>query len=139
MDIKNWNHRYRTDQQKENDGVEVDLGEGFVIRVARLRNKNVQRKTREIMADPDYDAKRRAGLIDDAMLEALTIDVQATCILVGWRGLYDGDKELPYTVERAKELMLVPDFREKVLEIAGTQELYRQTTIEGAKDSLGKS
>lgn len=138
MDIAKFNRRFKTDESKEIKGIEVEIGEGFFVTIARAGNSNAQRRMRELLSDPEVHAKQMANVMDDATWDRIMLDVQSNCILIGWRGLTDGDKEIPFSPEKAAELLQIKDFREKVLQVAGTQEYYRVTSINGAAESLGK-
>ncbi len=138
MDLKNWHATYNTDTDKEIQGVDVPLGEGFVIRVARVGNKRAAKLFQELASAPDVAMARRAGALTEEKEREIMMEVYSKTILVGWSGLTDNGKEVPYSPEKAKELLAVPDFLRVVQDFAQTQENFRRASIEGATDALGK-
>lgn len=139
MDLKNWNKTFNTDGDKELNGVDVPLGEGFVIRVARVGNKNAARLFQELASAPDVAMARRAGALTEVKEREIMMEVYARTILVGWTGLTDDGKDVPYSPEKAKELLAVPDFLRVVQDFAQTQENFRRQAVDGATEALGKS
>lgn len=133
--MKNSLSMFRTDPHIEQAGVEFRVTEtdptgkdDFYIQVRRLGN-------------PDYDAElkrtalqtgkrmRHAG-INMGEVDKLATKAMARHILVGWRGLVIDDKPVPYSVEKAEELLsTVPDFRRLVEDVANDINLFRQTTM----------
>lgn len=138
MDITKFNQKFNTDADKEVRGVELHIGDDFYVRVARTGNAAAQRMFRELTSDPQFAASRRAGFLSPEKLDEVAIQVFAATILVGWRGLTENGKEIPYSVEKAKELLQMKDFFALVKEFADTQENYRREAVEGAADILGK-
>jgi hypothetical protein len=138
MELKNFNHRFKTDPEREIKGVEIHVGEDFYVTVARAGNRASQAKYREMMSEPSVAVAVRAGNLSDAKMTSIVSEIRATCILVGWRGLTENGKEIPYSVEKARELLAIPDFAARIAEWSETQELFREQSIEQASDALGK-
>src|SRR6059036_496501 len=114
MEIKSFDGRFRTDPSRETKGVEVHLGEDFHVMVARSGNRASVAKYRELMSDPAVALASRANNLTDEQMNRIVIEVTANCILVGWRGLTQDGKEVPYSVAKAKELLAVPDFAREI-------------------------
>jgi hypothetical protein len=140
MDLNQFNARYKTDPDKEIKGIEVDIGENFKIVVARSGNARANKRMSELLAEPEVDMKRRAGAIDDATWDRIQLEVMSSCILVGWSGLTTADGlPVPYSQEKARELLANRDFMNLVREISGAQEMYRAQALDKSKDALGKA
>lgn len=139
MDLNKFKNRFDTDTEKEVKGIEVHLGEGFYVKVARSGNLNAQRKAQELASSPDFMLARKAGTLEQKELDHIGMEVYAATILVGWRGLTEGEKEIPYSVEKARELLGIRDFFNAIREIAETQENYRRAAVEEATKILGES
>src|SRR5262245_19350780 len=115
MEIKKLESVFKTDAAREENGVEVDFGEGFFVLVARANNKRSKRMFEELVSQPHIEVRRRAGLsADESEFEAFLLKLKATAIVVGWRGLTDGGKEVPYSPEVAAQLLQMKDFAAKI-------------------------
>ena len=92
----------------------------IAFRNATLRTFNV----RDIRDD---------GLDDRTAMEVVELEsaIKASTVLLDWKGIYDNDKEVPYSIDTAKSyLMLYDDFRifvdDKSTEL--TEKKDKQTT-----------
>lgn len=138
MDLKSFNQKFVTNPDKEQKGVELHIGEDFYVRVARSGNAKATAMFRELTADPQFAAARRAGFLSPEKLDEVAMEIYATAILVGWRGLSDKGEEVPYSTAKAKELLAHKDFFALIKEFSETQENYRNEAVEGAAELLGK-
>lgn len=138
MKINQFKQRFVTDKTKENKGVRVPVGEGFVIYVARTGNDAAREKFEQLVSASDVLIARKAGALSAEKQAEIALEVFASCILVGWDGLEDDNGPIPYSVEKAKELLANQDFLNFVREFAETQENYRRDNTEEAADALGK-
>lgn len=117
----------RANPSKELDGVWVDIPtkDGVLrLRIARIGNPSyqgeIERLTRPLRL------QTRLGTVDMATMENITIKAMAKYILLGWEGLDDGDqKNVPYSVEKAEELLRIPDFNDLVAAYARDAQLFR--------------
>src|SRR5690349_22729253 len=137
MELAKVKHQLDTDPEKEVKGVEVRFEEDFFVVVARANNPRAQKLLQEILSEPATEMARKAGAINPERWDEIMIEVAAQAILVGWRGLTDGGKEVPYSVEKSRELLKMKDFRDRISELAKTQEIYRRDMVEKAADTLG--
>lgn len=116
--------QFATDDAKEKGGVEVEYM-GYKFLVARMGNRNYTRKLTDLAERYDAQLKRK----DDAAAALdvkLTVDAMAETILVGWEGeiAFNGES-LAYSVENAKRLLGMKDFRREVIKMADDMEAYK--------------
>lgn len=121
---------FAVDESKENEGVWHALGEGRMLgaragnrRYARMLSREVEKHQREL------DAKTDAA---DALSDKIMIDVMANTILLGFEGLTFKGAPLAYSVENAKMLLSVKDFRSLVNARANEFDAYRAVQEEDA-------
>lgn len=134
--------RFKTDTALEDEGVwtTIDAATDAEIRIARIGN----RRYRETMARrlKPYRRALRAGTLDESVTERITAEVLAETVLLDWRGLTVGDEPLPYSRDKARDLLLDPafrDFRDLVVELAGELDLYRERDLEDAEKNFATS
>lgn len=146
MELNKFKHEFDIDPIKANEGVEVMVGEGFSIRVARVGNDKATALYRDSMAAPEIEIWRRSGMADkptqspemEAKLKDIVYEMYSRTILIGWRGLTENGAEVPYSPEKAKELLKLPEFYSLVKNIAEASENFRRDTVKGAVEVLGK-
>lgn len=121
--------QYATDESKEAEGVWVTLGreddpKAPAILVARSGNKKYTKMiTREVEKNQRaLDLKNDAA---DELSDQLMISVMANTVLLGWKNLEFKGAPLAYSVENAKVLLGVKDFRKLVARHSDDIELYR--------------
>lgn len=116
---------FATDENLENNGTTFPVGKGATLLVARGGNRRYAKaittavEARRAELDGDDDA---ASAVSDEIM----IDVMARTILLGWSGLSFKGKEMgDYSVEKAKELLAVKDFRKHVAGLSDTMAAYK--------------
>lgn len=110
MDIKD----FLTDRTKEDEGVWIDCGEGLEIKVARMFNSTFNRT----IAAYRKPLGRRFDR-DLELQEQVLIKVMAECVVLGWKGLFDGDKAVKFSKPKSLELLTESrDFRNLISQIA---------------------
>lgn len=113
-----------TDLTLETEGTWRNLGKGARLLVARANNKayakllakSVERNQQALDADDDA-----ANDLSDEIM----IDVIAQTVLLGWEGISFKGADMPYSVENAKKLLAVKDFRARVMGFSNDFEAYR--------------
>lgn len=116
---------YATDEVKEVQGAEVQLGGGASITVARLGNPEY---VRVLLAESE---KHDAALSSLPKPEAEKLDTEilskvlAETILLDFKGLGFKGKPLKYSKENALVLLAVKDFRTRVIAEAQKLENFR--------------
>ncbi len=127
--------RYATDKQAEQDGVEVRLDDGCTILVARANNRKFKSEMRRLMKP--YQNQERRGTFDADLRDDLTRQAVAKFVLLGWKGIELDGKLVKYSPEKAEELMKrSEDFENDVIDAATMMETFRAIELEeGAKNS----
>ncbi len=117
--------KFATDETKEECGVEVSLGEGVSLTIARANNSAFLRMIQE---EADKVAEKSATLNEDEAEELdkqAMLNVLAKTVLLGWTGLSYKGKPIKYNTANAVKLLKHKDFRRLVMEHANNFEHYR--------------
>lgn len=106
---------FATDEDKELKGVEVELGEGATIRVARADNDNFMKAIIEA-TEANKDAldslpEKEAKALDRRIL----CEVLADTILLDFKGMLYKGKSMKYSKANATKMLLHKDFRRMVM------------------------
>ena len=127
--------RYATDKVAEQDGVEVRLDGECTITVARANNRKFKAEMKRLMRP--YENQRRRGTFDDELRDELTRKAVSKFVLLGWTGITVKGKKVPYSAEKAEELMKQSeDFENDVIDAATMMETFRAVEVEeDAKNS----
>ena len=127
--------QFGTDAELEVEGVWEDLGEAEEGRdppgvlIARVGNKAYTKEYQKVPRG--IRRQMENGTLPDGMGDQVVCKLLAKTILLNWRGLADGGKELDYNYENATaHLLKYKDFRELVWEIGNDQARFRQEDIE---------
>lgn len=128
---------FRTDVEKENKGIWVDIPGGLRVKIARMHNEGM------VKAYAKYPAAIRNNLdnmkLDEKTSANIMAGLLAEHVLLGWEGLDEDGSALPYTIENAKRILADPeykDFRALIVNLASTQELFhKEAVMEKAKNS----
>lgn len=115
--------KYKTDPKLEAEGVEVQIAEGTVVKVARIGSPRYNERLNALMR-PHRHAQAK-GTLDDETQTKIVVKVMAETVLLGWRGITDKGIEIPYSRENAEQLLAIRDFREQIVEIANGMEAFR--------------
>jgi hypothetical protein len=114
---------YATDTAAEAEGVWVEIGDAKFL-VARSGNPAYSKKLSRL-----YERNRK--LLDmkddnaDALSERLMVEVLAETILLGWEGVQFKGADLTYSVDNAKMLLGIKDFRAQISKAAEDFEAYK--------------
>lgn len=108
--------QYATDEAAENEGVWVPHGSAKFL-IARAGNRKYVKKLSALVEKNQklLDAKDDAA---DKLSDQLMIEVMAESILLGWENVGYKGETLPYSLENAKMLLGVKDFRREVSKMA---------------------
>lgn len=107
----------KTDSKRETEGVPFEYAKGLVFTVRRIPNKAYDTELQALLRRRKRLLKKRSyGVEEMRILEECTFEAAAKHVLVGWTGLTESDApdapEIPFSQEKALELMLSPDFRD---------------------------
>lgn len=120
---------FATVENAEVDGVEVEY-KGVTFIIARSGNRKYGKaltalvnKNQRVLDQKDDSADKKS--------DEIMIDVIAQHILKGWKGdiMFKG-QPLPYSVENAKKVLAIRDFRAEVMKMADDRENYRVKEVE---------
>jgi len=115
---------FATDEKLEQEGTWISLGGDAKILVARAGNKKYGRLLSSAVEKNQVALDLKTEEADD-LSDEIMVDVLANSILVGWEGLSFKGEALAYSVENAKTLLSVKDFRLAVSNHSRNIENYR--------------
>lgn len=115
---------FATDEQAEVSGRWFPIGKGAKVKVARTGNDRYNAEFRRLVEERQLDLNDGGAGAEQAAADIL-LQVQAKTILVGWEGIAFQGKQVEYSVEMAKTLLGVKDFRKRVLTMADSFENFR--------------
>lgn len=112
------NGKWFTDIMGDNSGIDIKLRALGSVESMQVRRR-LDRKNKTLMKNGQY-----ASL--DVAIKILVEQV-AEAVLIGWRGIYDRDKqEIPYSKEAAISLLTkLPKFRDAVVQMATSMDNFR--------------
>jgi len=122
LDIFN---EFATDEKKENEGVNINLGGGASVLIARRDNDNY---LKQVQKEADAFAISSQGLSAEAYEKAdkeVLTKILAKTILIGWKNLSYKGKLLPYNNKNAIMLLSHKDFRRLIMKHASDMANYK--------------
>lgn len=129
---------FATDKKLEEDGawVEVNGFYGLKIKVRRLRADASIKAYERIVRETFGEGKLRTpkDITPEQSLDILKQQL-AEAVLIDWQNLRDAEtgEEIPYSVEVARELMDIADFREFVYQAANERDTFRDKADKDAE------
>jgi len=122
---------FKTDLNKVEDGVWVDVGDGRLL-IARFGNKKFQRYLQTLMAP--YKRMQGSEEQKDAIAEKQLIKAIAKYVVLGWEGMVLDGQELDYSEQSVIDILSNPqfvDFRNWIVTTAQDGDLFRAQEVEG--------
>lgn len=114
---------FGTSEQKELEGVWEEIGGGAKVLIARLGNKAFSEKWNRVPTAVKQSANESVQL-------PYVCGILASTILLGWEGLVEDGKELIYTQELAKEMLVkYKDFRALVMELSQIRQRFADEEV----------
>jgi hypothetical protein len=120
---------FATNELAENEGQWFPIGKDASLLVARSGNPAYTAAFRRAMERNKMDLEG-SGPDQDALAEDMMVGIMSSTILLGWKGLSFKGKAVDYSVEMAKTLLRVKDFRKKVVGFSDSFEAFRQKSEE---------
>jgi hypothetical protein len=114
---------YATNDNLENDGTWMEVGDAKFL-IARSGNKKYTRKLTKAVDRHKKQLDRKDDAADK-LSDEIMIGVIAETILLGWEGVAYQGKELPYSLENAKMLLSIKDFRRQIMELADDFDAFK--------------
>jgi len=120
---------FKTDTRAEVEGVWVDFGSDFKVKIGRLGNPKCQEYSRRIQKP--YKRQIDNETIDPEITKKLLRKALARYVLLDWKGLEEDDgKVIEYSVEKAEELLETKDFFAEIMGLSQDMDLFKQETQE---------
>lgn len=119
------NKQFNVDTSLEEKGVWIQMDEETKVLIARNGNA----KYREVMTrrTAPFKAAIRNNILPEKTAEKILIEAMADAILLGWEGMKENGAEIPYTRDKAVEMLTkYKEFRDFISETASQVELYKQ-------------
>lgn len=119
--------RYAMDTATEVKGLWFDFEDGARLQVARYGNPEHVKLERQLEAEYAAKLESKDREVQTEARTELNRRVFAHTLLKDWEGILDeNEKELPYSVEAAEQLLEFPEFFGAVLEFATQVEKFRK-------------
>jgi len=122
--------KFRTSPTAAEDGVIVDCGDGLKVRIARTGNpkhqKELQRLTKPFLRQ--YQNKT----ISDELVMEHSLQAFVGTVLISWEGLTIDGEDVPYSREKALEILAdkqYKDFRTMLEGLAEEAEVFRAQEV----------
>lgn len=116
---------YATDEEAEENGVWVPLGEGTELLIARDGNDECERLVERLMME-NADKLAAGGDPAKKAQREIEIEVTASTILKGWKELKYKGEVIEYSAENSRKVLQHKDFRRRVLFHARQRDAYLQ-------------
>lgn len=116
--------KYATDESLENNGTWREIGGGAELLIARSGNKQYAKLLTKLVEQN----RKVLDLSDDAAdakSEEIMTEVLAKAVLLGWKGVQFKGEDLQYSVENAKMLLKIKDFRRMVVGMSEELDSFR--------------
>lgn len=124
---------FTTDEKLEAEGKWFPLSKTAKVLVARSGNDKYMSVLRQKMKEAQIDLS--AGEEAEKLAEDVLIDVMAETLLLGWEGITQDGKPVPYSREQARTYLRIKDFRKKVSGFSDNFEAFRaKAEAEQGKD-----
>jgi transposase-like protein len=94
----------------EENGLEVEIGINTFITVARSGNKKYTRILTKLYETHRHELDQK-GPDAEYRADQITIETMAKAVLLGWRGITFKGQPMEYSLENARTLLAVKDFR----------------------------
>ena len=114
---------YATNDSLENDGTWMEVGDAKFL-IARSGNKSYARKLTKAVERHKKQLDRKDDAADK-LSDDIMIGVIAETVLLGWEGVAYKGEALPYTVDNAKMLLGIKDFRRQIMELADDFDAFK--------------
>ncbi len=129
---------YKTDETKENDGVELDLGivndDGTIPLFYVAYNGKGNKKWQKTLQAAIKPVKRQAdlGTLSEEKSEAIMVGVFVDSVLKGWKNIQDeAGKNLPYSRENAVALFKkLPKLYDDLSKLAADMAMFKAEDLE---------
>lgn len=123
-------NKLATDRTKETEGVWEDIGGDASLLVARIGNEKYKEGYKRLPKGTRRMIENQT--IPDDQADDIICGLFARTILLDWKNLSEGGKDIPYSEENAKQMMLkYPEFRELVSDLANDFQRFHEESVEG--------
>lgn len=109
--------QFATDESLENNGTWFPIGDDSRVLVARSDNRAYAKMLTKLV-EQGRKTLDLGGEVADKKSDEIMIEVMANTILLGWESLSFKGEDLEYSVENAKTLLSVKDFRKLIAQFA---------------------
>ncbi len=129
---------FKVNKDKAENGVDFQYAPTLMLRVARFNSPKVQNYLRK--KQKPFMRQINQGTMDEETSRDILRKVLARFCLLGWKGLIDDDgKAIPYSPEKAEELLRETDFLTEILEICQSRETFQDLDEDDFEEAKGNS
>ena len=116
--------QFATDENLENNGAWHEIGGGAELLVARGGNRRYAKLLTKLV-EQNKRILDGNDEVADAKSDEIMVQVLAETILLDWKKVSFKGKALTYSVENAKKVLGMREFRKLVAKLADDQEAYK--------------
>lgn len=121
---------FLTSKKLEEEGIEVALGDGATITVAR-NNNTLAKEVFARESRPYKQILRTETPAAQEVLRTISLKVMAEAVLKNWTGIFEDGKEVKFSKENALDyLTKYPEFANIVAEISNNAAAFRDEEVE---------
>ncbi len=125
--------QFQTNENKEVNGVWVNLDDEGKARLLIARAQNPHFREAQQRKMKRYKMAAKSKNIPDDVWDGLFNELIFETILLGWEGMTEGGKPLPYDEENVLRALKMKDFRELVMGYADDMTNYKDESDEAAE------
>jgi hypothetical protein len=117
--------RFKTDEDRQENGVWVDFGDGIKVKIRRFKSK-ASVAARKELDKPHTEVIRRGKLAED-VAEDLLVRQIAMGVIADWEGVTDENgNNVPNTTDAKYHILkALPDFRDEIFAISVEAEHFK--------------
>jgi hypothetical protein len=132
---------FGTDKDAETRGVWIHFGGGIGVHVRRSGGGNKDFKMKLERLHREKKRQLDLGVLDDDDLRPEMVDLYASTVLIGWKGITGPDgKEIPFNKQNAVQVLMdLPEFFDEIRTESGRIENFRSLTAEETGKNSQKS
>lgn len=125
--------RFKMDEDKEEDGVWADFGDGIRVRIRRFKSRKVQDARKEV--EKPYADVIRKGPLPVEVAEELLVKQMAKGVVSDWEGITDENGKVLSCTPANVEMILkaLPEFRDEIFQTAIDRDAFKAALDEDAE------
>lgn len=127
----NIHHIFHTDKNLQEEGAWITVNDlyNLKVKIRRMKSESVTKANERIIKELFGEARlRKPDDFNKDQAEAITKQLLVEAIIVDWQNVRDVEtgEIIPYSLEAAKELVEIEDFRDFLFQAADSRDSFRE-------------